>query len=442
MTPLFILVPTRKAALWFMARADHLFDMLGLQRDETLKEWLYVLLAAIVAVTIGWTVRKSVLWLVQKVVTLRHTTLGPELVKSHLLTKCSHVIPPLVMLSLVPLALVPGTALHDYIVKLLIIYAILTTAAASSSVITFVWVRYDTRQNTRNLPLKGVANMFKGVVWIVAFIVIISVVIDRSPAALLTGLGAFAAALMLIFKDSLLGLVASVQISQNDMVRIGDWVTVPGTPINGRVFDMSLSTVKVRNFDNTIITCPPYKLVQGTFQNWRGMYQSGTRRMYYDLVVCNDSITSATDDFIKKVVAEHPSLADWIGTSRKEATGAIYAPGTRAINGSTNTNLGLYRAYICDLLMQHPHVSKQQLLLVRLMPPAEQGTTLNIYFFTDTTEWATYEAVTSQLMEDVTAAAPSFGLRLYSPVTGSVDPASVAPTSASSPSGPDIKQPS
>lgn len=430
MTPAFILVPTHKAALWFMIRARRLFDLLGLEHDRDTEEWLYILLAAIVAITLGWVVRKSILWTVQKIVTLRHTTLVPELLKSHLLTKCSHMIPPVVMLSLVPLALLPGTAIHDYVVKFLIIYAIITVAAAASAVITFVWVRYDTRQNTRNLPLKGVASMLKGLVWIVALIVIVSVLIDRSPITLLTGLGAFAAVLMLIFKDSLLGLVASVQISQNDMVRIGDWITMPGTPINGRVFDMSLSTVKVRNFDNTIITCPPYKLVQGTFQNWRGMYQSGARRMYYDIVVCNDSIMPATDEFIDKVVKEHPSLADWIATARKEDTKAIYAPGTRAINGSTGTNLGLYRAYICDLLMQHPHVSKQQLLLVRLMPPGEQGTTLNIYFFTDTTEWATYEAVTSQVMEDVTAAAPSFGLRLYTPVTGTVEPPAAAPTPA------------
>ncbi|MCM1336553.1 MAG: mechanosensitive ion channel family protein [Candidatus Amulumruptor caecigallinarius] len=433
MTLPFILVPTHKAALWFMVRARRLFDLLGLEHDRDTEEWLYILLAAFVAITLGWIVRKSILWSVQKVVTLRHTTLGPELVKSHLLTKCSHMIPPLVMLSLVPLALLPGTVIHDYVVKFLIIYAIVTTAAAASAVITFVWVRYDTRQNTRNLPLKGVASMLKGLVWIVAIIVIVSVLIDRSPITLLTGLGAFAAVLMLIFKDSLLGLVASIQISQNDMVRIGDWITMPGTPINGRVFDMSLSTVKVRNFDNTIITCPPYKLVQGTFQNWRGMYQSGARRMYYNLVVCNDSIIPADDDFIKKVTAEHPSLADWISAARKESTGALYTPGSRAVNGSTGTNLGLYRAYICDLLMKHPHVSTEQLLLVRLMPPTDQGTTLNIYFFTDSTEWATYEAVTSQVLEDITAAAPSFSLRLYSPITGSTDPApSATPTAFTS----------
>lgn len=158
----FLLIPSRKAALWFMGRAGRLFDMLGLERDRNLEEWLYVLLAAVVAVSLGCVVRKSILWLVQKIVTLRHTTLGPEMVKSRLLTRCSHVIPPLVMLSLVPLALVPGTALHDLIVKLLIIYALVMTASAACAVITFVWVRYDTRQNTRNLPLKGVANMLKG----------------------------------------------------------------------------------------------------------------------------------------------------------------------------------------------------------------------------------------------------------------------------------------
>lgn len=420
MLSLFLNIPTHKVADWFMAQSRHMFDMMGLEKYPDLEEWLYILLAGIVAVTIGWVMRKVILWTVQKVVELRHTTEGPEMLKSKLFTKCSHVIPPLVMLSLVPLALDYGTMMREVIDKLLLIYAVLAFADAICSVIEFTWIRYDLHLNTRNLPLRGIVSMMKGIVWSVAVIIIVSLILDKSPAALLTGLGAFAAALMLIFKDSLLGLVASVQITQNDMVRIGDWITVPDTPVNGVVYDMTLSTVKVRNFDNTIATCPPYKLVQSSFQNWRGMHQSGARRMLYDMVIPNECVKPATQELIDAVAAKTPTLKKWIDTVSQSPEKAIYAAGGMVMNGSIATNLGLFRAFVCDMLINHPHVDKKQLMIVRVMPPTEGGTLLNIYFFTNTSVWVVYQAITSDIMERIIAAAPEFGLKIYTPVMGDV----------------------
>ncbi len=286
----------------------HLLDIIGLRHEPRIEAFLYIVIVAVVAIFIGWLIRKGILYVVRRLAGMRHTMLDDDLLQSRVFTKCSHIIVPIVLLSLVPFTLNYGSQLRMIVMKILYIYAVLAFTYAMAAVVDFIWVRYNRKENTRNLPLKGIANTMKGILWIIAFIISVSVLIDKSPAALLTGLGAFAAALMLIFKDSILGFVAGIQLSQNDMVRIGDWIVVPDTPVNGNVIDISLSTVKVRNFDNTIITCPPYMLVQHSFQNWRGMSESGARRIFYNLTVENSTIHPADDAFVESMVGDTQKL--------------------------------------------------------------------------------------------------------------------------------------
>lgn len=411
-------IPSHELAQWLMTFIRHLLDMIGLRNDPNLEGILYIIIVTAVAISLGWIVRRSILYVVRRLAGLRHTMIDDDLLQSRVFTKCSHVIVPIVMLSLVPFTLSYGSQMRVVIMKLLYIYGIIAFTYALAAIVDFVWVRYNRKENTRNLPLKGIANTMKGVLWIIAFIISVSVLIDKSPAALLTGLGAFAAALMLIFKDSILGFVAGIQLSQNDMVRIGDWIVVPDTPVNGNVIDISLSTVKVRNFDNTIVTCPPYMLVQHSFQNWRGMSESGARRIFYNLTVENSTIHPADTKFVDTMVGMFPILKDWVSKLRAADGTVEYNSGQMSVNGTTETNLGLFRAYVCLYLMNHPQVAKDQQMLVRLQAPVAQGTTLNIYVFTATTNWTLYEAIMSELLEHITAAAPSFGLRLYTPVTG------------------------
>lgn len=401
-----------------MSLIRHMLDLVGLRRDPNIEAFLYIVIVAIVAVFIGWIVRKGILYVVKRLAGMRHTLLDEDMLQSRVFTKCSHIIVPIVLLSLVPFTLNYGSELRMVIMKGLLIYAIVTFTYALSAVVDFVWVRYNRKENTRNLPLKGIANTMKGILWIIAFIISVSVLIDKSPAALLTGLGAFAAALMLIFKDSILGFVAGIQLSQNDMVRIGDWIVVPDTPVNGNVIDISLSTVKVRNFDNTITTCPPYMLVQHSFQNWRGMSESGARRISYNVIVENSTIHPADEAFINRIVAEYPGIKNWVEGLRSADKQVEYTSDIIGVNGTIETNLGLFRACVCDYLMHHPKVAKDQQLLVRLQTPVTQGTLLNIYVFTNTTNWTLYEAIMSELLEHITSIAPTFGLRLYTPITG------------------------
>lgn len=396
----------------------HLLDIIGLRHEPRIEGLLYIVIVAVVAIFIGWLIRKCILYVVRRLAGMRHTMLDDDLLQSRVFTKCSHIIVPIVLLSLVPFTLNYGSQMRIVIMKVLYIYAIIAFTYAMAAVVDFIWVRYNRKENTRNLPLKGIANTMKGILWIIAFIIGVSVLIDKSPAALLTGLGAFAAALMLIFKDSILGFVAGIQLSQNDMVRIGDWIVVPDTPVNGNVIDISLSTVKVRNFDNTIITCPPYMLVQHSFQNWRGMSESGARRIFYNLTVENSTIHPADEAFVDDMVGKYPLLKSWVDGVRSSNALVEYNKGQMSVNGTIETNLGLFRAYVCLYLMNHPQVAMDQQMLVRLETPVAQGTTLNIYVFTATTNWTLYEAIMSELLEHITAIAPTFGLRLYTPITG------------------------
>lgn len=411
-------IPSHEVAQWLMGIIRHLLDIIGLRHEPRIEAFLYIVIVAVVAIFIGWLIRKGILYVVRRLAGMRHTMLDDDLLQSRVFTKCSHIIVPIVLLSLVPFTLNYGSQLRMIVMKILYIYAVLAFTYAMAAVVDFIWVRYNRKENTRNLPLKGIANTMKGILWIIAFIISVSVLIDKSPAALLTGLGAFAAALMLIFKDSILGFVAGIQLSQNDMVRIGDWIVVPDTPVNGNVIDISLSTVKVRNFDNTIITCPPYMLVQHSFQNWRGMSESGARRIFYNLTVENSTIHPADDAFVESMVGRYPILKNWVDGLRSSNAQVAYNKDKMSVNGTIETNLGLFRAYVCLYLMNHPQVSKDQQMLVRLETPVAQGTTLNIYVFTATTNWTLYEAIMSELLEHITAIAPTFGLRLYTPITG------------------------
>lgn len=418
----------------------HLLDIIGLRHEPRIEGLLYIVIVAVVAIFIGWLIRKCILYVVRRLAGMRHTMLDDDLLQSRVFTKCSHIIVPIVLLSFVPFTLNYGSQLRIVIMMVLYIYAIIAFTYAMAAVVDFIWVRYNRKENTRNLPLKGIANTMKGILWIIAFIIGVSVLIDKSPAALLTGLGAFAAALMLIFKDSILGFVAGIQLSQNDMVRIGDWIVVPDTPVNGNVIDISLSTVKVRNFDNTIITCPPYMLVQHSFQNWRGMSESGARRIFYNLTVENSTIHPADEAFVDDMVGKYPILKSWVDGVRSSNALVEYNKGQMSVNGTIETNLGLFRAYVCLYLMNHPQVAKDQQMLVRLETPVAQGTTLNIYVFTATTNWTLYEAIMSELLEHITAIAPTFGLRLYTPITG-VAGGVLNPTDIASPLRPQAASP-
>lgn len=411
------LIPSNQVAGWLLVHIHRLLDFLGLEKDHTAEEIIYTAIIVCIALFLGWLIRTIILLGVRKFVMLRHNTLGKELVQHKVLIHCSHIIPPLVILSLLPFAFTEDSLLRTIIFRALLVYTTLVICLAISSVTSFIWLRFDETRNSKNLPIKGVIDTIIGILWFIAIIVCVSIVVDKSPVKLLTGLGAFAAVLMLVFKDSILGLVAGLQLSQNDMLRVGDWIVVPATLANGIVTDVSLTAVKVQNFDNTIVTLPPYTLISSSFQNWRGMADSGCRRIARSVIIDSDTIVEASPELIETVSSKFPIIKNYLAHI-KELGHPDYNPGLAVVNGTDSTNLGLFRIYMCQWLINNPAISNDSQILVRIMDPNGEGIPLQIYCFTTTTKWTAYEAIQSAVIEHVAVTAQQFGLRLFNDPSG------------------------
>lgn len=409
------MIASHKVAVWLLHKIQSVLSAAHLSGSDDMQTVAYVAVVAAVAVGMGWAVRKLTLCATGRIVELRHSTLGAALMREHTLQRCSQVIPPLVAMALIPVAFYDdNSVLFKVIWRSVVVYTTISVALGLIAVLTFVFNRYNERQNKRNLPINGILYIATGAVWVIVAILVVSVVINKSPGALLAGLGAFAAALMLIFKDSMLGFVAGIQMSQNDMVRVGDWICVPSTPANGIVLDVSLSTVKVQNFDFTTIMIPPYTIVSTAVQNYRGMRESGVREIVRTFTFRYADVVSASPQFIADITSRYPMLREFVDSIPAGQT-ATYNPGIHTPNGSTETNLGLFRAYLYKYLLQHPLVAQEQRIMVRVNQPETDGVPLQIWCYSANNDWTAYSAVQSQLTEHVLAAAPHFGLSIYTP---------------------------
>lgn len=410
------LIPSHDIAQWLLGIVKTICDAIGLGHDPQVEQIVYVVLICAFAIVLAYLIRRAVIFIVRKIIKLKKTDFGTELLNRKVVTRCSHIITPIVILALIPFAFDHDSSLLRVMQRILYIYMTVMFGVGCNAVIGFIWYNYNSHANKENHPLKGVMNVAKGIVWIIITIICLSIIINKSPMALLGGLGAFAAALMLIFKDSILGFVAGIQLSSNDMLRVGDWIVVPSTIANGVVIDVSLTVVKVQNWDNTIIMLPPYSLVSTSFQNWRGMSDSGVRQIDRSVIIDNTSIVPATDELITAMVAKYPLLKEFVDKRQadiKAGNPMVFNGGVAPVNGTLDTNLGLYRAYLCRYLLNHPAISNDNNIIVRLMPSDANGTPLDIYCFTATTDWLAYEAIRSQLFEHIAASSADFGLRIF-----------------------------
>lgn len=410
------IIPSHTIAVWLLRHIDRLLCYVGLGDSETAEEIIYVAVIVCLAIGLGIVVKYLILYLTRNAVRLRHSDGGKEMLHEHVLSKCAHIIPPLFLMAMIPFAFNYNSPVLHLIMRGVGIYALIAFAVGLNAILTYIFNRYNQRDNRRQLPLKGILNVGKGIVWIITVILCVSVLIDKSPAGILAGLTAFAAALMLIFKDSILGFVAGIQMAENDMLHVGDWIVVPGTPANGTVLDMSLSTVKVQNWDNTIITVPPYTLISGAFQNWRGMSESGVRRIMQNFTIDSTGIEPLTKDTLDAVVAKYPILKDYVAAINEGRPGAgawMVNGGLRLANGTLETNLGLFRTYLCAYLIANPHISSDHRVLVQLTDTNIYGYTLQIWCWSATTDWNAYESIQSAVMEHVAAVIGDFGLSIY-----------------------------
>ena len=373
---------------------------------------VYGVLVFVIAIVVGRILRAVVIYVIHRVARYRGSYLLKSLVEAHIFTRLTHIIPPLVIVALLPFAFHGTPVFLKLIEKLCWIYILGVIVFSINTQLSVFWKFYSSRTALRNRPMKGMIQIIKGLLAGFWVIVAVSILIERSPMALITGLGAFAAVLMLVFKDSILGFVAGVQLSQNDMIRSGDWIVVPGGSVNGIVIDVSLDTVKVQNFDNTIVTLPPYSLVSGEVQNWRGMTEAGGRRIMRSFTIDLSTVKFCTPEFLEKM-KEIDILRDFIEKKEVQQQRGIVENTQNSeglVNGTIETNLGLFRAYMTLYLQHHKFIGGQMILMVRALDPNDNGLPLQLYCFSTNTDWVSYESIQSEIFEHYAAIMPRFGL--------------------------------
>ncbi len=327
----------------------------------------------------------------------------------------AHVVPALVIYQ--GIALVPN--LLDWVASLTAnvaaAFIIFTVVFALSSALNLVNELYQRRPDAHARPIKGYVQVVKIVVYAAGVVLVIAVLIGRSPLILLSGLGAMAAVLMLIFKDTILSLVASVQLTSNDMIRVGDWIEMPALNADGDVIDIALHTVKVQNWDKTITTIPTHRLIAESFKNWRGMQDSGGRRIKRALNIDLTSIRFLNPKEVDNL-CRVALIDDYLARKKKEIenwNAALAEGGKVPVNTRRVTNIGTFRAYARSYLRAHSQINQNMTLLVRQLAPGAQGLPLEIYCFTATTAWSEYEDIQSDIFDHLIAILPSFHLRQF-----------------------------
>lgn len=299
-------------------------------------------------------------------------------------------------------------------------FMILTLVMAIAAALTLVNTIYSRRPEAASRPIKGYLQVVKIILFVIATILILATLSDQSPLLLLSGMGAMAAILMLVFKDTILSLVASVQLTSNDMLRVGDWIEMPELNADGNVIDIALHTVKVQNWDKTITTIPTWRLISESFKNWRGMEESGGRRIMRALLIDQASVRflgAAECERMRRFTL----IDNYLSLKQDELeawNGSWLSADGDAVNARRVTNIGTFRAYVAAYMKAHSGINQTMTQMVRQLAPTPQGLPLEIYGFTATTSWIAYEGIQSDIFDHLIAILPEFGLQLYQQPSG------------------------
>ncbi len=372
---------------------------LGVEPNHTpAMRWVIITLSIILLFYIcGVICHKIIIPLVGTVTKRTSNSWDDILLNNNVIKNCCNLVPAVVVTALMPFILNDGSTLYTFMMKVCWVYITVVGIKLVCSILSALYILSNASEKTRNHTLKGVFQMLKIAAICIGAIIIISTLIDRDPVKILAGLGASAAVLMLVFKDSIMGLVAGVQLSANDMLRPGDWIAMPKYGADGFVIDVSLTTVKIQNWDKTIITVPPYALVSDSFQNWRGMFDSGGRRVKRSIFIDINSIRFCNNQEVKEL-------------KQKGLTDENY-------NGQT-VNLTIFRNYLESYLKGRSDVHPEMFMMARQLQPTAQGLPLELYFFFNGTAWVDYEHFQADIFDYVYAILPEFGLRSFQSPSG------------------------
>ncbi len=338
------------------------------------------------------------------------------LIEKKVFTPLAYIVPALIIYFGAGIFPEISQVTHRIIITFIFFLIILILDRVLSSVLTI----YDIYPISKKRPIKGYIQIAKLSLYLLGLVLAISILIGKSPWIFLSGIGALTAVILFIFRDTILSFVASIQIITNDLVRLGDWIEMPKYGADGIVIDMALHTIKVQNWDKTVINIPIYKLIEESFKNWRGMQEAGGRRIKRALLIDKTSIKFLKDDEITRL-ENIQILKEYIKNKRKEIDEYNKEAGiddSEPVNGRRMTNLGTFRAYIEAYLRTHPKIRQDMTFIVRHLAPTAEGLPLEIYVFTNDIRWANYESIQADIFDHLLAAIPHFKLRVFQRPTG------------------------
>jgi miniconductance mechanosensitive channel len=382
--------------------------------------WLsWVVLAVGVALAAGvanFVAKRIFLTILSIIIRRTKTTWDDALLERHVLHRAAHVAPALVFFW----SAGAFPAIQIIIQRLAIVYILVVAGLVFSAFLNAVADVYTTLEVSRNRPIKGFLQVIKIVGGVFLAVVAIAAAFNQSPLGMLGGLGALTAVIILVFKDTILGLVASFQISTTDVVRVGDWIEIPQYAADGDVIDVSLHTVKVQNWDKSISVIPTYALVSGTFKNWRGMLESDGRRIKRAVTIDMNTIKFCDEPMLQRY-SRYQRLTEYVERKREEL--ARYnkehqVDTSELINGRRLTNIGTFRAYVYAYLKNHPGIHQQMTIMVRQLQPTEHGLPIEIYAFATDNEWSNYEQLQADVFDHILAVVPLFDLSVYQRPSG------------------------
>ena len=365
--------------------------------------------------------RRYLLKVISKIVTQTKFTWDDAIFKRKVFRRLAHVAPAFVVYY--GLALVPRVppSLVELVQRGAMVVVVLILVLSLDGLLTALNDIYSTRPHAKSRPIKGYLQILKIVIYVGAGILVVSTLIGQPPTLILGGFGAMTAVLLLVFKDTILSLVASIQITQYDMIAVGDWIEMPKYGADGDVIDIALHTIKIQNWDKTISTIPTHKFIEDSSKNWRGMSESGGRRIKRAFHLDATTVRFLTDEEIEKL-GKYELLREYIQEKLEEIGmyNAVKEEGNPELIPDVRrlTNIGTLRAYIVSYLRSHPKIHEGMTLIVRQLEPGPEGIPMQIYAFSNDTNWVNYEGLQSDIFDHIFAMVPEFGLRIYQKPSG------------------------
>ncbi len=388
---------------------------------DGLDRWILFVGLILLTILFDWICRKTLVRGIRRIVEHTSVKWDDEIFSLAVLNHFCHILSTLLLMVFLPVVFADHPVAREVVMRLARSCAVVAVFSFVNALFNSVFLIAVRRPAWQDKPINGLRQTGQGIALLICVILIISILIDISPKILLTGLGASAAIVLLIFKDSILGFVSGIQLAANDMLKVNDWIQMPKYGVDGTVTEVTLTTVKVRNFDNTIVTLPPYLLVSDSFQNWQAMKNSGGRRVMRSISIDMTSVKFCTCEMLARY-RRIDLVRDYIdeAEARLEEYNLRHnvGRGERRINGRQQTNLGIFRAYLMRYLHDEGRVNLDMQVMVRQLQPTDTGLPLQLYFFTNTVIWDEYESIQSDVFDHVLAVISVFDLRVFQNPSG------------------------